>query len=716
MLLLTLGLGCPDLSPRDFDVGWSDTCTRALDCADGYECHDGRCAAPIALSSTWTQHCALWPSGRVTCWGAIDKGRRDPVLEPREVTGIDDAVQLAGGVGTQCARHRDGKVSCWGTNRYGEIGDGTSASTDEPKRVTGLDDAVDIAGRNVTFCALRTTGRVTCWGYGEHSNLGDGRDENSEVGVTVDTNVAFDDIAVGGHHACGIASGRVHCWGEADTDRLRGVAEVGEVVVDTKIDDVQRIVAGFFHTCAVLRSGEILCWGTGGIWRDPPARLDDPNGAIAAGLASTCAVTASDRTTCGGAFNGWGDSSLPKITERLEHAKAISLGVQSGCLIGDDDGVRCWGRGSWGELGDGRAIAFEPTKILDVPTTSIAAGPRHTCALTEGRVRCWGDDHEGQLGSGDTGTFAEPAVVDGFDDARGLVSGGRHSCALRRDGTVWCWGDNLDRQIGGSPQSVVPSATKVDGLEGVLDIRAGQDHTCAILGAQRHVWCWGKQDHRRLGAELGPSDRGQPRRVAGLEGIRAIGLGSSHSCAADEAGKLFCWGNNDDGQITGTPSPRPMPPTEVAGVDRVVGISAGYEFTCVRRADGSVWCWGDNVYGQLGRGERFDVGPPAAVMRLSDATKLDSSGWHTCALRTNGVVMCWGRFGNGQFGNGAADNRATPMTVEGLPAAMEVTTNTGHTCAVTRDHETWCWGANAYGQIDGRPPVEANPVPVRGLR
>ncbi|MCY3577360.1 MAG: hypothetical protein OXH53_08605 [bacterium] len=136
--------------------------------------------------------CATSIGGDVYCW--------NPEQRPSGATrvpGLTDVAEVSVGDASACALHRDGGVSCWGTNRAGEVGDGTTNPRHRPQRVAGISDAVAV---NVSFgshssssswsstphaCALRSDGSALCWGGNEAGQLGDGTNQNRLIPTQV---------------------------------------------------------------------------------------------------------------------------------------------------------------------------------------------------------------------------------------------------------------------------------------------------------------------------------------------------------------------------------------------------------------------------------------------------------------------------------------------------------------------------------------------------
>jgi alpha-tubulin suppressor-like RCC1 family protein len=136
-------------------------------------------------------------------------------------------------------------------------------------------------------------------------------------------------------------------------------------------------------------------------------------------------------------------------------------------------------------------------------------------------------------------------------------------------------------------------------------------------------------------------------------------------------------------------------------------VTAGGGHTCALTDDGAVWCWGDNQFGQVGDGTTTDSRVPAEVIG-SDAsvTSVSAGANHTCAVLANGVVKCWGENSTGQLGDGTTANSPTPVTVQGLSGVAAVAAGDSYTCALTTAGAVWCWGKNDDGQVGQVDPVD----------
>ena len=203
-------------------------------------------------------------------------------------------------------------------------------------------------------------------------------------------------------------------------------------------------------------------------------------------------------------------------------------------------------------------ISKVPVMVLNVSqAVSIATGYYHTCAvLSSGIIQCWGWNGEGELGNGKSGSSSRYSVpanvkIDGVNDltnGAAVVAGEMSTCALLTDGTVNCWGDNSYNQLGRGntnsstiPVTVVGPGTPPSPLAQVTKLALQSDHVCAIQTGGA-VFCWGEDDYGQLGNRSTTS----PTTAVQAIGIQAtaVGVGEYHSCVIGSTGKVQCWGRD----------------------------------------------------------------------------------------------------------------------------------------------------------------------------
>jgi len=393
----------------------------------------------------------------------------------------------------------------------------------------------------------------------------------------------------------------------------------------------------------------------------------------------------------------------------------------SGAGTGCDDEDDC----TYDDMCDGAGACAGTNGLYDGERIYTGPWAHFTCAgLSTNELRCWGNNIYGQLGDGTTVNRDIPVVVEELPHG-GQISafsgGGRHVCALLVSGRILCWGLGGDGQLGdgiadGSHIAFTP--VEVTGTpDGWRQVSGGYLYTCGIQESDT-AYCWGKNDHGQLGTGTN-DDSAVPIVVTGLGGLSSIKGGCYHTCGIDLSGTLICWGRNTHGQLgNSTAGEYSLTPVAVEGIsERTTAVVLGTLHTCALLESGRVMCWGENEFGQLGIGEGPGSPVPVEVTGIPGAARAIASAYeHTCVLLDGGGMMCWGHNDEGQIGDGTiGGNKVLPTSVEGLPMGV-VSMGAGafHTCAVLEDTSLRCWGHNVYGELgDGNMPVaSAEPVVV----
>ncbi|MEV7397932.1 hypothetical protein [Aeromicrobium sp. NPDC092404] len=233
-----------------------------------------------------------------------------------------------------------------------------------------------------------------------------------------------------------------------------------------------------------------------------------------------------------------------------------------------------------------------------------------------------------------------------------------------------------------------------------LSISAGNTHTCAI--ATNHaLYCWGDNNEGELG--IGPAgDQNTPQRVGSSTSWSSVSAGFSFTCARHQSGSLYCWGNGCSGQLgTGEFNDRNTPQKVVTSVKDWVSVDAATSHVCARRATGSVYCWGANSSGELGlgAGNNDDRATPGKVGTSTGWKSVSTGGASSCALHENASVYCWGSNGQGHLGIGPSGDKFTPTKIAAPTKWTSVSVGLLHTCARHATGSLYCWGYNDDGQL-----------------
>jgi len=244
------------------------------------------------LSTRYNHSCALLSTDQVRCWGWGEDGRlgygdtqsigdNETPADKGDVPVGRSAKQISVGFNHTCAVTTDGEVRCWGDGSAGQLGYGNTDSvggTSTAKSAVRADERALQVGTGIFLtCALFESGAVSCWGdggsglgYGDTDDIGD--TETPRDKGTIDVGGVVTQIAVGGHHVCALLdSGAVRCWGSGASGQLGygNTEDIGDDETPASVGDVdvggevELLTAGNNHTCAVLTSGALRCWGAG---------------------------------------------------------------------------------------------------------------------------------------------------------------------------------------------------------------------------------------------------------------------------------------------------------------------------------------------------------------------------------------------------------------------------------------------------------------------
>lgn len=368
----------------------------------------------------------------VYCWGrnfhsevGYPIGSQFPQYfgQPVDTTsGMTSAIRhVSAGGWFNCAIDTNGQPWCWGDNTFGQLGDGTTTDSPTPVAVDTSQMALPITSIDAGMaaaCAIDTNDQPWCWGWNRWGQLGDGTTTNRSTPVAVNTTLMappIQQISAGNGHTCAIdTTGLPYCWGRNDTGQL-GNGTTTDSTTPTPVATtlmavpIQQIEPGGYlagdtyttgnngtaHTCAIDANNDAYCWG-----RNDRGQLGDTT------TTNRNIPVAVDTTNMIGA-----------ITD-------IDTGYDHTCALeeADDNDVWCWGDDTTGELGDGFASNERLTPNdtgsgrLGNEETSVDVGRNISCAYSTTFSalpgECWGDNSSGQTGAAyHDNHLADPSIV-----------------------------------------------------------------------------------------------------------------------------------------------------------------------------------------------------------------------------------------------------------------------------------------------------------------
>lgn len=370
--------------------------------------------------------------------------------------------------------------------------------------------------------------------------------------------------------------------------------------------------------------------------------------------------------------------------------------------------------------GDAGEVELPCDDSVELCARALSAGDRHACAITPANeIVCWGDNGEAQLGRavGQPMRSTRPLRVPNLLAAsRVLGAGDSFTCAdvaVDGGGELRCWGNRDQGRFGDAMRlraQETPVPVPFDG--GVARLIMKSRFGC-VLSVAGELWCWGDQEYGQLGPPAADVVIPPTHLQAYPAPVKDVALAPTFACTVSDRGRVFCAGSGwlGDGQFV----ERRTAPVEVidvaSGTATVSEVCAGGAFfACARRSTGQVWCWGKERFGE-GNGQ-----PPTVVLEGAESI---SCGTHQlCARFGDGGVGCLGLDDRGQLGRGTSSDAGVfvvspPQRIEGLGEVRQLAHGDEFSCALARSGRVACWGANDVGQLgNGTTADQSSPTHV----
>jgi alpha-tubulin suppressor-like RCC1 family protein len=366
-------------------------------------------ASPLAfyqVSAGNVHSCGVTTDNRAYCWGDNDYGRLGTGSDtgpescngavgpfpcstrPAPVAGGLRFRQISAGNTHSCGVTTGYRAYCWGSNSFGQLGDGTIGTTRlAPTPVAGGRQFSRVDANTYHTCGVSyPDGRAYCWGTNTYGQLGDGTTSERRTPVAVAGTLRFREVSAGYFHTCGVTTdNRAFCWGRNNFGQIGDSSTASRRLTPTRVAGARQfrqLDTGGYHACAVTTDHRAYCWGNG------------REGQIGNGRAY---LSFWPRAVAGGLF-------FDRVTAGTYHT----------CGETTTNRGYCWGSNSFGRLGDGTTTQrLKPVAVAGgLYFAQLSAGGDHTCGKSSTNVAyCWGYNFFGQLGDGTTTNRSRPTAV-----------------------------------------------------------------------------------------------------------------------------------------------------------------------------------------------------------------------------------------------------------------------------------------------------------------
>ncbi|KAL0895990.1 hypothetical protein ABMA27_011981 [Loxostege sticticalis] len=367
----------------------------------------------------------------------------------------------------------------------------------------------------------------------------------------------------------------------------------------------------------------------------------------------------------------------------------------------------------------------------DNPTGAVSADNNPPSLPSDcPKVYVWGLNDKDQLGGVKGSKVKVPVFSPTLSALRPVhIAGGSKTLFIvSHDGKLYACGEGTNGRLGLGHSNNVSTPRANPHLAHTLirrvAVHSGGKHALALT-ADGKVYSWGEGEDGKLG-HGNRITLEVPRLIESLSGERVVGIacGSAHSACVTARGHLYTWGMGEYGRLGHGDDITQLSPKMVealAGL-RVVQVACGSRDaqTLALTACGKVFSWGDGDFGKLGRGGSDGCAVPMNIERLNTlgVVQVECGAQFSLALTRDGEVWTWGKGDYFRLGHGCDAHVRRPTLVEALRGRRVVHVAVGalHCLAVTSDNQVWAWGDNDHGQQgNGTTCVNRRPALVAGV-
>lgn len=659
----------------------------------------------------------------------------------------EEIIDISSGISHVLILGKSGVVYTMGTNTQGELGTGNTIANNTPKAISLNNIAKVIAVSNTSY-AVSEDGKIYAWGSGYTKvpkEISQNIDFEAKIGEKVDqislgteytlilgksgrayiydkqdtvTVVETEDgtilenikeISAGNKYSVLVTKeGKVYSFGDNDYEKLGvsntnsegGIQASENAILNEKVQNIERVTAGYNHTSVYDKDGNIYTWGRGE--SGELGNTENFNYSVPQLVGKNEVQTNTSGITIkkGDTFDvdAWMtyfnlfEDKTSELTYEILDSDIGTLEISTGLLSGVNEGrttviVR--------EVGTDKKAVI-PVRVLENSKVEpmVETAGSHTIMLkADGTVWTFGTNENGELGTGNHINSDEPIQVV-FPEGTTIVQvacGENHSLALDSEGNVWAWGSNKNYQLGNSNVDKLQAPTKVENLSNIRKIACGAQNSFAI-GNKGEIYSFG-QNSSGEGGIGSYTQKITVTRAKNISGIIDIKAGKNFTVALKSTGEVYVTGSNlfgELGQIENTALRRIKEFTRVQNINNAVMLGAGDTHAMVLDTSGRLTTWGSNN------------------QTLEDMRYIDGGQGTSVAISKQGAVYVYGSNRNGELGVGNNTDIPTFQKLNTIDNVIYSSSGNTYTVFVKADGTVWGTGDYAHGDLSIKTKTKGN--------
>jgi alpha-tubulin suppressor-like RCC1 family protein len=625
------------------------------------------------------------PSPSLYLWGDNTYGQ----LGDNKSSSYHSWSQLSSGGSHTVAVRSDGTLWAWGDNAFGQVGDATTVDKNTPVMID-LSTSTWLsayAGDNFSI-ALKANNTLWVWGDNTYGQLAQGNTISRSSPIQVGTS-SWTALSAGSNHALAVTTNNItYAWGYNGNGQLGtgdNINKSSVTLVPSSIPD--GYYSSYFNSAYLTAaSNSAFSVGTSNFtiefWLYVPASQANPTCTIiTTGLVPNFAVALTNASAPYGILFYVASTSIATSVASLAantwyHIACVRNMASSALIF--INGVSSGAVGTLSGTGSAQPLFIGAT---DAALTSKVTGYISNIRFITGQALYSGGF------TPSTTPLTSTTVGSTGAGAAGSITGSVALLTCQSATFIDNSPNNFSLTSVTPPTSTYLTIPLAPPSISSVQVAAGKNHSAAIDNSGK-LYGWGDNTYGQISGNVYVS-RSLPIQI-GSSSWSAVAAGGSHTAAITSDGKLFTWGYDYQGQL---------------GINRSntasywLTLVDGGNHTIALRNDYTLWTWGNNQYGQLGDGTTLSRSSPVQIGSNS-WTIISGGNNYSAAIRSDGKLYTWGLNTSNQLGLNDSINRSSPVQV-GTSSWTQVSAGDVHTLGIQKDTSLWAWGTNTAGMIGG---------------